>query len=244
MGFSGLIDIHSHILPGVDDGAKTIEQSIKMLRFAAEEGIEKIILTPHQKEDHRSVTPKGMEHRINLLKQQMEESGIGIQIFPGNEIFYRHGLGELLDEGKMNTLAGSRYVLIEFFPGEDYRYIRNSLNRVTSFGYWPIVAHVERCVNVSSSIDQLIDLKEDTGCLYQMNASSLMGEAGFRLKAASRKMIKEDLVDFIATDAHNDEKRAPKLQQCAYWLAKKTGEANMRRIMTENPTAIIDNNWI
>lgn len=244
MEYKGLIDIHSHIIPGVDDGSESMEQSMKMLRVAAEEGIEKIILTPHQKADRRCVTPGGIDRRIGILRERLIEAGISIQLYPGNEVFYRHGLGELLEEGKINTLAGSEYVLIEFFPEEDYAYIRNALNRVASFGYWPIVAHVERCTNVSASIKTLQELKEDTGCLYQLNSSSLLGEVGFRQKNICRRIIKEELADFVATDAHGDERRAPKLQQCAAWLDKKIGKSGMERLLINNPTAVIENSWI
>ena len=117
---NGLIDIHSHILPLVDDGAESVEMALLMLKKAAEEGIEKIILTPHQKPDRRCVTPEGILRRMEELRELAGKEKIPVQLYPGNEIFYRHGLAELLDKGKIRTMADSRYVLIEFLPGEDY----------------------------------------------------------------------------------------------------------------------------
>ena len=149
---TGFTDIHCHVLPGVDDGAETMEMALDMLKIAAEEGIRKIILTPHQKADRKCVTPEGIASRMILLQEEADKKGIPVKLYPGNEIFYRHGLGELLELGKVRTLADSHYVLVEFLPGEDYRYIRDALNRIISFGYWPIVAHVERYLNVMKDL--------------------------------------------------------------------------------------------
>ena len=175
---NGLIDIHSHILPLVDDGAESVEMALLMLKKAAEEGIEKIILTPHQKPDRRCVTPEGILRRMEELRELAGKEKIPVQLYPGNEIFYRHGLAELLDKGKIRTMADSRYVLIEFLPGEDYTYIRDALSRVASFGYRPITAHVERYVNVMSRIDKAEELKEDTGCYFQVNAEWVKKKLG------------------------------------------------------------------
>ncbi len=237
---NGLIDIHSHILPLVDDGAESVEMALLMLKKAAEEEIEKIILTPHQKPDRRCVTPEGILRRMEELRELAGKEKIPVQLYPGNEIFYRHGLAELLDKGKIRTMADSRYVLIEFLPGEDYTYIRDALSRVASFGYRPITAHVERYVNVMSRIDKAEELKEDTGCYFQVNAASMTGENGFSVKNMTRKLLKEGLVDFIATDAHRSEgKRSPDMKACAEWVKKKLGEERMEQIFCGNPTALL-----
>ena len=158
----GFTDIHCHVLPMVDDGAETMEMALDMLRIAAEEGIRKMILTPHQKADRKCVTPEGIIRRMVLLQEEADKKGIPVKLFPGNEIFYRHGLGELLELGKIRTLADSHYVLVEFLPGEDFGYIRDALNRLISFGYWPVVAHVERYMNVVKNLQKAEELKADT----------------------------------------------------------------------------------
>ena len=237
---SGWIDIHSHVLPLVDDGAESVEMALLMLRTAAEEGIEKIILTPHQKADRRCVTPEGILHRMKELQELAVKEHIPVRLYPGNEIFYRHGLPELLEQGKIRTLADSRYALIEFLPGEDYSYIRDALGRVASFGYWPILAHVERYANVINRMDKAVGLKEDTGCYFQVNAASITGEYGFTAKKVTRKLLREELVEFIATDAHRNEgKRSPDMKACAEWVKKKLGEERMEQIFCGNPTALL-----
>ena len=236
----GFTDIHCHVLPMVDDGAETMEMALDMLRIAAEEGIRKMILTPHQKADRKCVTPEGIIRRMVLLQEEADKKGIPVKLFPGNEIFYRHGLAELLEQGKIRTLADSHYVLIEFLPGEDYAYIRDAVDRVASFGYWPVVAHVERYVNVIKDMEKAERLKEDVGCYFQVNASSVVGDQGFAAKNVVKKLLKAGLVDFVGTDAHSDGSRAPRLRKCAGYLEKKYGETMTRNLMRENAEAILE----
>ncbi|RGE64463.1 hypothetical protein DXC51_03070 [Eisenbergiella massiliensis] len=236
----GFIDIHCHVLPMVDDGAQSTEMALDMLRIAADEGIWKMILTPHQKADRRCVTPEGIVKRIEILQKKADELKIPVKLFPGNEIFYRHGLAELLEQGKIRTLANSHYVLIEFLPGEDYAYIRDAIGRVASFGYWPVVAHVERYVNVIKDMEKAERLKEDAGCYFQVNASSVVGEQGFAAKNVVKKLLKAGLVDFVGTDAHSDGSRAPRLRKCAGYLEKKYGETMAGKLMRENAEAILE----
>lgn len=241
----GFTDIHCHVLPMVDDGAETMEMALDMLRVAAEEGIQKIILTPHQKADRKCVTPDGIIKRMQILQEVAETNEIPVKLYPGNEIFYRHGLGELLEGKKIRTLADSHYVLVEFLPGEDYSYIRDALNRLISFGYWPIVAHVERYVNVVKDIGKAEELKEDTGCYFQVNSVSVMGEHGFGEKMVTRKLLKQRLIDFVGTDAHRSEgKRSPRLRECAEWLQKKLGNNSVEKLLIENPGAVLEDRVI
>ena len=235
----GFTDIHCHVLPMVDDGAETMEMALDMLRIAAEEGIRKMILTPHQKADRKCVTPEGIIRRMVLLQEEADKKGIPVKLFPGNEIFYRHGLAELLEQGKIRTLADSHYVLIEFLPGEDYAYIRDAIGRVASFGYWPVVAHVERYVNVIKDMEKAERLKEDAGCYFQVNASSVVGDQGFAAKNVVKKLLKAGLVDFVGSDAHSDGSRAPRLRKCAGYLEKKYGETMAGKLMRENAEAIL-----
>ena len=236
----GFIDIHCHVLPGVDDGAETMEMALDMLRTAAEEGIRKMILTPHQKADRKCVTPEGIARRMGLLQEEADKKGIPVKLYPGNEVFYRHGLGELLEQGKIRTLADSHYVLVEFLPGEDYGYIRDAFNRLVSFGYWPVAAHVERYLNVVRDMRKAEELKEDTGCYFQVNASSITGGHGFAGKNVVKKLLKAGLVDFVGTDAHSNGNRTPQLRRCAEYLEKKLGTEAAERLLRRNAEAVLE----
>lgn len=234
----GFVDIHTHILPGVDDGAASLEQSIRMVRIAAMEGISRIILTPHQRADRRCVTPEGIDRRMKLLQEEINRQKIPVHLYPGSELFYRHGIEDFLTEGKLRTLADSSYCLVEFFPEENYAYIRDGLNRLASYGYHPILAHVERYERLMEE-GRVQELKRETGCLYQVNAASLSGETGFVYKSRSRKLLKNALVDFVATDAHNEKERGPRIARCADWLEKRLGAQERKRLLTDNPAAVL-----
>ena len=236
----GYIDIHCHMLPAVDDGSASMEESLRMAKFAAMEGISEIILTPHQKADRRCVTYDGTLRRMRLLQERADELRIPVRFHPGAELFYRHGVEDLLEEGKFHTLADSHYVLVEFFPGEEYAYIRDALVRISSCGYLPVLAHVERYASVVSEAGRAQQLKQNTGCFFQVNAASLSGEAGYAGKAAARKIVRQGLADFVATDSHNDEGRAPRISHCAQWLEKKIGREGMERILIRNPSAVLE----
>lgn len=237
-------DIHIHIMPGVDDGAKDLECSMNMFRIAQKEGISKMILTPHQKPDRRCVSVKGIQNRIEMLREELRQKHIGIEVYPGSELLYYSELSEQLEAGNVCSLAGSHYVLTEFLPNESWEYIRDGLYDLSSSGYWPVIAHAERCAALVKNPDRLEELIE-MGCYVQMNAGSLTGDFGFGLKHASRKMVKEGLVHFIGTDAHSDKgKRIPKIKRCAEWLNKKIGKTAADRMLFESAEAIFANQEI
>lgn len=220
----GFTDIHSHIMPGVDDGSRDWDESILMLRMAEKENIRKIILTPHQKPDHSCVSVNGIEKRISKLQEELERQHIPIELYTGSELFYSHDLAERLQSGSVCTMAGSHYILVEFMPDESWAYIRDGLYQLISRGYWPIVAHVERYVQVMQDTERVSELI-DMGCYIQVNAGSLAGDWGLGVKRLARKLVKKKLVHFLGTDAHRGEgRRAPRFKKCADWLCRKDAE--------------------
>lgn len=237
------IDIHSHILPGADDGADSYETSMRMLKCAAADGILKIILTPHNKPGHRHMHLSKMAAEAEELRNMMRKEGINIELHMGNELYYRNGLLDELGNGTAKTLAVSNYVLVEFNPLEDYDYIRNGLYSLLMGGYYPILAHVERYKNVCAKkygIDDLVEM----GCYIQVNAGSVMGKFGQKTKRIVKNMLKRQLVHFIATDAHDLDKRAPSLSKCADYVRKKYGEDYSGKLFYENPLSVIEDREI
>lgn len=233
------IDIHSHILPGVDDGAGSMEEALRMLRCAEEEGIRKIIVTPHQKPDRHCVSVQGLLDRMRALQNKADEEGLHVRLYPGGELFFRQSLPEELEDKRVCTLAGSRYVLVEFFPQEQYRYIRDGLYSLLTAGYFPVVAHVERYDQVIGSQkcqEELLDM----GCCFQVNASSLTGSGGLRMKMAAWRLVRQRMVHFVATDAHRAEgSRSPQLARCAGALAKKCGSDYASQLLYQNAARIL-----
>lgn len=232
------IDMHSHILPGADDGSDSFETSMRMLKCAADDGISGIVLTPHNKPGHRYLSLSKMMSRIEKLQKRMAEENIKIELHMGSELYYRSGLLEELENGNAGTMAGSRYVLVEFNPLEDFDYIRGGIHSLLMGGYYPILAHAERYQNVCArkfGIDDLIDM----GCYMQVNAGSIMGKNGLKTKRLAKGMLKQRQVHFVATDAHDMGKRAPYLADCAEFIGKKYGEDYSGKLFCENPLYVI-----
>lgn len=240
---SSYIDIHSHILPQIDDGAKNIDMSIKMLRIAQQNGICSIILTPHNKPLHHNASPEKIRSLTDDLQKAANRKEIPIRLYVGNEIYYRSNILEILEERKASTLADSMYVLVEFGPLDDFDYIRNGIYQLLSGGFRPIMAHVERYGCVASSLERVRELVK-MGCYIQINAGSVMGQYGFGTKKFTRRILKQGLVHFVATDAHDDVRRRPCLLDCAKYIDKKFGEDYAEKILKENPEKVINNEYI
>ena len=233
------IDIHCHVLAGVDDGARDMEESLAMLRTAAKEGIGRIILTPHQKPQQHCVSIEGLHRRMEALQEKADGEGLDIKLYPGGELFFRQGLAEELLEGRLCTLAGSRYVLVEFFPQEQYSYIRDGLYSLLAAGYLPVAAHVERYSQVCESREHLEELLE-MGCYYQINAGSLTGNHGFLMKRTAWKIVKGEMAHFVGTDAHRAEgTRAVQMARCARMLEKKCGSDYAERLLYQNARMVL-----
>lgn len=232
------IDIHSHILPGADDGSDSFETSMRMLKCAADDGISGMILTPHNKPRHRHMHFSEMTSKVEKLREMMSEENIDIELHVGSELYYRSGLLEDMKDDRAGTLAGSRYALVEFNPLENYDYIRNGIYSLLMGGYYPVLAHVERYRDVCSKkygIDDLIEM----GCYIQVNAGSIMGKSDLKTKRFVKNILKRQQVHFIATDAHDLGKRAPYLSDCADFIRKKYGEDYSRKLFHENPLYVI-----
>ena len=237
------IDLHSHILPGIDDGAKDFDTSMQMLRIAAADGITQIILTPHNKPAGHNAGFSRLGALMAELEERMEDEGIAIELHRGNELYYRSGLAEEIMEGKALTMADSDYVLAEFGPMDDFDYIRNGIYSLMAGGYSPILAHVERYSKINGRADRVENLIE-MGCCIQVNAGSVMGVFGLGTKHFTRKLLKEGMVHFVATDAHDTGKRGPHIRECASYIEKKYGEDYARELLYENPMHVIRNESI
>lgn len=238
----GFIDIHSHIIPGIDDGSKDIQETREMLETAYNKGTRIIIATPHCKRGKIITDIKIIEEKLELVRDLAKEIGDDFEIFLGSEIFGNVGVSDSLND-KIITMANSKYVLIEFFPKEEYSVIRDVLYEFQSKGYIPILAHVERYENLIKDFEKIKDLSE-MGVYFQVNASSLVKFKSFKLKSFIKKLIAHNLIHFVASDAHNASNRHANLQECAIYIKKKYGDLYMEELLINNPKQILKNKYI
>ena len=235
-----MIDLHSHVIPDVDDGPISIKESLQLLETAARDGIDTIIATPHYN-GYYADERDGILLRLDRLKQAAIEHGLQVSLLPGQEIQIHDTLLENYRSGKLLTLANSRYMLIEL-PAEGIPYYAERLfYELEMLGVKPIIAHPERNADFLESPDKLYRLIQK-GALAQLTSSSLFGFFGKRVQTFSHELIQADLVHFIATDAHNTDRRSFDLKEAYEAISLKYGPEqinyfkNNARIVIEDET--------
>lgn len=233
-----IIDMHTHILPRLDDGARNWDDCLQMLLKSVECGVQKIIATPHYSPWDRRATAEEISQLCREAESRLKAKyDIDVELYPGHEIYYRIGIMDELKAGKVLTLAGSRYVLVEFDPDTPYQVIYHAIREFAVGGYIPIVAHVERyrCLR---KVDKLESLK-DGGALLQMNIGVLQGKI---LNAESRwaKMcLRKEMIDFLASDMHNTGSRAPLSSEKLNWVRDELRLEYQQKILCGNSQKII-----
>lgn len=235
----GFIDIHCHCLAEVDDGAKTMKDSLEMLSQAYEDGIRSVIVTPHVHYRRGQVGKDVIEQKLEQLKEVVKEVLPELSLYAGNELYYSSQVMELLRKGEVCTMADSKYVLVEFSPEVEYLVLRNAVLELQSMGLWPIIAHVERYFCCLKHPKQAIELAQ-MGAYLQVNVGSLLGRHGFRMKQFVKKLCAMGYVSFVATDAHDTVHRTLELSKGAAYIKKKFGEAKMEQYFIEHPQAILE----
>lgn len=235
---ASICDIHNHILFGVDDGAKNIGQSMRMLDIAYKEGIRAIIMTPHFCRRYFEYSEEKIYRNYIELKEKIAEIYPDLDIHLGCEIYFASDTEDNFRTHSLITMAESRYILMEFDVHILYLNIRNAIIEALQYGYLPIIAHVERYECLIKDIDKVFELSEQ-GAYIQINASSVTGDNGRITKKFVKKLLKYQMVDFVATDAHRDNKRMPLIANCASYIAKKYGKAYAKQIFVDNPDYII-----
>ncbi len=234
----GYIDMHSHILPGMDDGSRSMGQTLRMLETAVSEGITTMIATPHNMPGKGCPPGSVVRRKVDELRRTVEQEGIPLEIVAGTEYYYREEVLDILDSEDAVTLGNSDCVLVEFEPLAERNYIRNALRNILGFGYRPVIAHVERYAKLMEDTAVLGDMRKN-GILVQVNAMSVTGDNGRQAKKDVRNLLKKGLVDFVATDAHSDGRRAPYMEKCAEVLYRKCGTEYADRLLFGNAEAFL-----
>lgn len=234
------VDLHSHILPGVDDGAESAIQALSMADAAYAEGIRVIIATPHFGLCNTGYDLDKAKVVFLDLKEDLFSCHENLQLYMGNEILYGPETTEALKQGNALTLAGSDYVLIEFFPGDSFSTLEKAVQSLTRAGYRPVIAHAERYECLRKHPEAVQELVHH-GALIQINSSSLMKgllDARYRF---IKKLLKNDLVHFLGSDCHNDSGRKPEMKAAAGKLRQLAGEIRSEKILRGNGEKLLRN---
>ena len=234
-----MIDLHSHILPELDDGAESLRESLAMARMAVDSGITAMVATPHCVDDRT----RDVYAAWQLLREALQESGIPLALFPGMEIFGTEDTAKLLREGKLLTLNGSHYPLIEFSfhsDGEEETWILNSVCRA---GFQPVVAHPERYLYVQRD-PRILNSWIQMGCLLQVNRGSLLGRFGGHAQELAMELVGRGFAAVVASDAHSSWMRTPWMEDAWQLLSDAFSPRCAGALLEDNPQKILkDEQW-
>jgi len=227
-----MIDLHAHILFGVDDGAPDLNESIKMLESAAKVGIHTVCLTPHVSPYRRNLsTQDEIQKAFEILKDKIKEQRIDISLFLGAEIDEHDSILKTLEHG--HTLNNSKYVLIDFSRRDID--ISEMVYELRIHGYKVIIAHPER--TKFFNIELLKQLKRE-GALLQVSSPNLTGNIYRKVCKRARLLLKEDLIDVVASDAHSATD-VSSMKSAYHYVVKKKGLKTADKLFIENPRKII-----
>jgi len=194
------VDMHSHVLPGIDDGAQDVSQSIQLVREMMDVGIKKIIATPHIMADYYRNTPETINNALSILKAELLAQNIDIPVQAAAEYYCDEAFVAKLDKEKLLSFGDEDYLLFEFSFMTMPPDFSHTLRKMREAGYQPILAHPERYGYFT--VEKCQELR-DWGCLMQLNTTSLTGYHGKEVKKFGETLIDEMLIDFISSDMHH-----------------------------------------
>ncbi|OGQ95797.1 MAG: hypothetical protein A2521_01155 [Deltaproteobacteria bacterium RIFOXYD12_FULL_57_12] len=227
-----MIDLHCHILAGLDDGPEDVADSVRMARIAAADGIKIIVATPHIRE---RLTPPGLIYgQVAALNARLADEGVAVTVVAGGEVF------AMLDPALLGgyTIQGSRYLLVEFPYTHLPKNAGEILFRFVEQGFWPIISHPERNPSVLRDPELLASLLNDN-ISAQITADSLAGNFGAQIQACSCHLLRQGLVSFLASDGHSPESRRPVLSTALKIARKILGREKADRLVQDNPAAVL-----
>lgn len=235
-----MIDIHSHILPGIDDGSPDIEESIEMAMIAADSGVKYLVATPHC--NIPGLFDNYLDERLMEafmeLRRVVNEEKIPIQILAGMEVFATPNLPELFRKKKIFSLNGTKYFLVEFAFDEDPRFCDAVLRDCRSLGYIPVIAHPERYYSVQEYPEIVFEWRMQ-GYGIQINKGSVLGRFGRSAKKTVDKLLRHQLVSCVASDAHSSYQRTPHMGEVLEYLLDEYGPEYTNLLLEENPQRIL-----
>ncbi|HEM4415235.1 TPA: tyrosine protein phosphatase [Streptococcus suis] len=243
-----MIDIHSHIIFGVDDGPKTIEESLSLIGEAYRQGVRYIVATSHRRKGMFETPEKVIMTNFLQLKEAVAEVYPEIRLCYGAELYYSKDILSKLEKKKVPTLNGSRYILLEFSMNTPWKEIQEAVNEVTLLGLTPVLAHIERYDALAfhaGRVEELID----KGCYTQVNSNhvlkpALIGDQAKEFKKRTRYFLEQDLVHCVASDMHNLSSRPPFMREAYKLITEEFSKDKAKALLKKNPLMLLKNQAI
>ena len=235
-----MIDLHCHIVPGIDDGAVDLAMALQMARIAADDGITAIACTPHIYPGMYENTADGIRAAVARLQRELDEHGIGLRLYEGADVHLDPQLPERIRSGEVPTLAGSRYLLLEPPHHVAPPRFEETVFELMAAGIVPVVTHPERLTWIETHYDMFRRLSE-RGAWMQITAGALTGRFGRRVQYWGERFVDEGHCALLATDAHHPVRRPPLLQEAREAAARRIGAVEATNMVSARPGGIVGN---
>lgn len=237
-----MIDMHNHTLYGIDDGCKTLDEAVLNIKKLVNIGFSGVVLTPHYIEDSSFNKDNNLKlERLKNLKEKLDEENVIIDLYLGNEIFINENIDSLIRTKKIRTINNTRYILVELPFDNQILNLDDYIYELSLKGYRVIIAHPERYTYFKNDYNEARKLY-DSGVLFQVNYGSIIGQYGSSSLKLVKKLLKDDMVDFISTDIHKpDSKLFDRFDEIKRKIIKITGEDKFNEITCNNMVKVINN---
>jgi len=235
-----MVDLHCHVLPAIDDGSESLDQSLEFCRVALADGVTTLVATPHQKPGQYENPPQAIQLKVRELQQALREADVPIGIVEGAEVYCVPDIVQRVREKRVTTIGDTgRYILLEFPYQQFPLRPEETVFQLKLGGVTPVLAHPERIAFFTGDIKRLETLVR-LGCLTQITASAILGEFGEKAKDYSFRMLQRGLGHIISSDAHDAVYRPPILSRARDAAAKLVGADRAQAMVSEVPQAVCD----
>lgn len=236
-----MIDLHNHLLPGIDDGARKVEESLEFLRLARRDGVKVVVATPHMKPGVYDNGRETILQRVALVREAARgDEAEGVTLLPGAEVYFTADLAARARRGELMTVGDiGRHLLLELPYQQIPMHVDDSIFQLRLLGITPLMAHPERVAYYLDDIGR-VAASVRLGALTQVTASSLTGKFGEKARDFALAMLERNLIHVLASDSHDVRYRPPILSEAFRAAASIIGETGARRMVEDTPRAILD----
>lgn len=235
-----MIDLHAHLLPGLDDGPSNIEQALELCRIAQADGIHTVVAVAHMMNGVYQNSTSRIKEAVSALSQRLEEEGIPLKLLPGADVHMEPGMLRLIEDGEILTPNDTkRYLLLELPGYFVFPHLKELVFALKAKRITPIISHPERNAQIQRDLNQLYELVYG-GALSQVTAMSLTGEFGSHAQSTTEALLEQGLVHILASDAHSADHRPPILSRAVEVAAKRIGQEEALKMVTTVPQAVIE----
>lgn len=235
-----ITDLHNHSLFELDDGADSRETTFAMLRASYDSGVRSICFTPHYFTSKNNCTPQQIAEHLACAEEYCREYLPEMKLYAGSEVSYHYDCVDAISDGRVLTLAGSRYILLDFMGTPDARSVVKGVERLVNSGYIPVVAHIERYAELFGRLEDVRRIS-DLGAVIQINAKSLLKGFMSASRRQCMKLFAEGLVDLVASDAHDLQQRPPDMKKAVELVISKFGYNYAEEVFCTVPQKILSN---